>query len=303
VPSNLRSDNAVITRGTKAVSMIYQLTARIPEFISKSHLERNEAWATYWSPVFRTLSTQSVNPRREVRHQALSYLQRCLLSPDLAASSTPSSEDSQRHNTEWVAIFHEVLLPLVLRLLKPEIYTLDPLGMSDTRTQAATMLCKVFLHYLDDLVEGARMSEVWLKVLEVLDRLMNSGQQQSRSGGGGRGGGMVGNDGGLEEQVPESLKNVLLVMAGAGYLVPPRSEEGERSEGEKGEGQDEGDGNERIWEETKRRVERFLPGLFAEVFPPPPPPGERGRGKGKEETHENKGEGDKDGGRTATEIK
>lgn len=147
------------------------------------------------------------------------------------------------------------------------------------------------------------MSEVWLKVLEVLDRLMNSGQQQSRSGGRGRGGGMVGNDGGLEEQVPESLKNVLLVMAGAGYLVPPRSEEGERSEGEKGEGEDEGDGNERIWEETKRRVERFLPGLFAEVFPPPPPPGERGRGKGEEETHENKGEGDKDGGRTATEIK
>jgi golgi-specific brefeldin A-resistance guanine nucleotide exchange factor 1 len=251
-------------RGTKAISIIYQLTSRIPEFISNSHLERNEAWATYWSPIFRTLSTQSVNPCREVRHQSLSYLQRCLLSPGLTSSSTTNSstidvntESEEQHNTEWIAIFHEVLFPLLLRLLKPEIFSLDPLGMSGTRTQAATLLCKVFLHYLVRLVERDRMLAVWLKVLDVLDRLMNSGQ----SGGGAAGNSGGGGAEGLEEQIPESLKNCLLVMEGSGYLKPPTRAEDEKE----GESESEADG--RIWEETRRRVERFLPGMFEQVFP------------------------------------
>lgn len=110
------------------------------------------------------------------------------------------------------------------------------------------------------------MLEVWLKVLDVLDRLMGSGQSAS-SGGGPVGMGM------LEEQVPESLKNILLVMADGGYLVPPGSlsspeREGMEGGGAGGGGSREGGGNEdMIWEETRRRVERFLPGLFGQVFP------------------------------------
>jgi golgi-specific brefeldin A-resistance guanine nucleotide exchange factor 1 len=258
-------DNALVTRGTKAISIIYQLTSRIPEFISKSHLERNEAWATYWSPIFRSLSTQCVNPCREVRHQALSYLQRCLLSPDLTSSST-NQEDQQ---TEWIAIFSEVLFPLLLRLLKPEIYHLDPLGMSETRTQAATLLCKVFLHYLVRLAERGRMLEIWLKVLDVLDRLMNTGQSGAGDG--------------LEEQVPESLKNILLVMADAGYLIPVASQEAAEEE--------ERERNERVWEETRRRVERFLPGLFGQLFPDLP----QQRGKVERKDREEVEEARKDG--------
>ena len=51
---------------------------------------------------------QCINPCREIRHHALSTLQRTLLSLDLAL-------DDQK---EWTAIFDEVLFPLVLRLLK-----------------------------------------------------------------------------------------------------------------------------------------------------------------------------------------
>lgn len=54
-----------------------------------------------------------------------------------------------------------------------------------------------------------------------------------------------------EEAVPESLKNILLVMADGGYLVPPTENE-KPSE---------------IWEETWKRVDRFLPDLFREIFP------------------------------------
>jgi brefeldin A-resistance guanine nucleotide exchange factor 1 len=55
----------------------------------------------------------------------------------------------------------------------------------------------------------------------------------------------------LEEAVPESLKNIILVMGGAGYLSRP-SEDPE---------------NEKMWTETKKKLDRFLPNLFSDVFP------------------------------------
>lgn len=162
--------------------MIYQLTNRVPALIEQSHLERNEglhlhnrntwhlltrlAWITYWSPIFQALRTQCLNPCREIRQQAFSCLQRSLLSPELA------SADHQ----EWTAIFGEVLFPLISRLLKLEVYQSDPVGMSETRVQAATLLCKIFLHYLVLLSEWNGMLDLWLKILDIMDRLMNSGQ-------------------------------------------------------------------------------------------------------------------------------
>ena len=113
--------------------------------------------------------------------------------------------------------------------------------MSDTRVQAANLLCKIFLHYLVLLSEWDGMLDLWLKILDIMDRLMHSGQGDN-----------------LEEAVPESLKNILLVMADGGFLTPP-SEESKGSE---------------LWDETCKRVDRFLPNLIAEIFPqtnsPPP---------------------------------
>ena len=162
-------ENEVVSRAIKAVIMVYQLTNRVPSLIEQSHLERNEAWTTYWSPIFRALSTQCINPCREIRHQAFSGLQRALLSPELASTD----------HLEWTAIFGEVLFPLIKRLLKPEIYQSDPIGMSETRVQAATLLCKIFLHYLVLLSEWEGMLELWLRILDIMDRLMNSGQGDS----------------------------------------------------------------------------------------------------------------------------
>lgn len=55
--------------------------------------------------------------------------------------------------------------------------------------------------------------------------------------------------------MPESLKNILLVMASGKYLVPPEEDKK----------------NEKLWKETWNRLERFLPGFLEELFPPPPP--------------------------------
>ncbi|OJJ50935.1 hypothetical protein ASPZODRAFT_55909 [Penicilliopsis zonata CBS 506.65] len=222
------SENPIVTRGVEAISVIQVLSRRVPVLIKQSHLEETEAWAAYWSPIFQSLTTQCINPCREIRHSAVSMLQRSLLSVELLSSD----------EREWTAIFDEVLFPLILRLLKPEVFHSDPAGMGQTRVEVAILLCKIFLRYLDQLPNRDGMLPLWLKILDILDRMMNSGQGDS-----------------LEEAILESLKNILLVMADGGYLVDPTKDPAK----------------ETVWVETRKRLDRFLPRLFDEVFPPAPP--------------------------------
>ncbi|KAF2739098.1 hypothetical protein EJ04DRAFT_458596 [Polyplosphaeria fusca] len=223
-PKKKPESDEIVVRGSKAMAIVFEMSSRVPKFIEQSHLETNEAWTAYWSPILKTLTHQCLNPCREIRQQAFGSLQRTLLSNELA---------SQDHK-EWTAIFSEVLFPLITQLLKPEVFQSDPLGMSETRVRAATLLCKVFLHYLVLLADWEGMLDLWLKIVTILDRLINSGQGDN-----------------LEEAVSENLKNVLLVMSNAGLLAPPE---------EKPE-------NEAIWNETWKRVNRFLPNFYAELFP------------------------------------
>jgi golgi-specific brefeldin A-resistance guanine nucleotide exchange factor 1 len=196
------------------------------------------AWSAYWLPIFEALTTQCTNPRREIRQLAFNSLQRALFSPELTSSD----------HREWTAIFGEVLFPLILRLLKPEVFSSDRDGMSETRVQAASLLCKVFLQYLVLLSEWEGMLDLWLKIIDIMDRLMNSGQGDS----------LVRNPFCTaelvpvcshstlqEEAVPENLKNVLLFMSSNGYLVPPSQDPTK----------------EKLWSESWKRIDRFLPEL------------------------------------------
>lgn len=127
------------------------------------------------------------------------------------------------------------------------------MGMGETRVQAATLLCKIFLHHLVLLSECDGMLDLWLKILDIMESLMKSGQADS----------LVSFFPCLvfvsqsakcmlqDEAVPESIKNILLVMADGGFLKPP-------AEGEK---------SSRIWKETWNRVDRFLPDMFRDIFP------------------------------------
>lgn len=154
-------------------------------------------------------------------------------------------------------MFTEVLFPLVTQLLKPEVYQSDPLGMSETRVRAATLLSKVFLHYLVLLGDmgGKELLDLWLKVVTIMDRLINSGQgdnlvsfhlHMQKCGMGDANVFVL-----QEEAVSENLKNMLLVMSNGGYLAPP----------------DEKPEQEELWNETWKRVNRFLPQFFEELFP------------------------------------
>ncbi|KAJ8611703.1 hypothetical protein MRB53_037814 [Persea americana] len=269
------------------------------------------AWTTYWTPPFRTLTTHSLNPCRQLRVQAIASLQRLLLSPSLSAPSTAPLDLRQT-----TSLFTDVLFPLVQQLLKPEVSQTDPVGMVETRLQAAILCCKVYLRYLDTLLtvpsaksrdangdrtpphptpqeipmsplspqdtssiaelssnssptnpahiidpSTARAPDVgvklWSRILSMLERLVkNNGA-----------GNVNGNVDGLEEAVPEGIKNILLVMAAGDYLAPPWDEKG------RGEPADRVEGRytlqERLWNVSTKRLERYLPELVPAVFPAP----------------------------------
>ena len=128
-------------------------------------------------PILESLTRQSINPCREVRTSALSHLQRLLLLPDLLPPQSPQT-------AYWPEIiFDKSLLHLVNELLRPEVFASDKRGMGETRVQAQGLLCKIFLHYLNRLVEedggatGQAVLTVWSGILDVLIRLVGSGQR------------------------------------------------------------------------------------------------------------------------------
>lgn len=227
---------------------------------------------------------------REVRNRGISVLLRILLSEDPVKPEDVNTDDEQeaededsddekknKGDNEWTAIFSEVLFPLVARLLKPEVHKGDQMGMGETRVTMVTVLCKVFLRYFDllgkipgrvvriaapeeqDVQEAQAQKPVerteyvlvraWTGTLELLDRLMNAsvGTKEGEA---------------LEEAVTEGVKNVLLVLGDGGYLVRPKAEDMGRQD----------DMTVQLWAETSRRLEVFLPGLLAELFPVPKAP-------------------------------
>ncbi|KAL7927303.1 hypothetical protein ACQKWADRAFT_276320 [Trichoderma austrokoningii] len=222
-PAKREADPQVVARGCQAVNALHGMTSRIPQLMQQSHLESSEAWSAYWLPILQALTTQCTNSCRDVRQLSFSALQRSLLSPDLTCSDPK----------EWTAIFSQVLFPLIFRLLKPEVFSSDRDGMSEMRVQVSSLLCKVFLQYMVLLSEWDGMLDLWIKIIEIMDRLMNSGQGDS-----------------LAEAVRENLKNVVLFMATSGYLVSPEKDASRK----------------KLWDETWERVDRFLPDLRNDII-------------------------------------
>lgn len=124
-----------------------------------------ETWRQYILPLLMSLSHQSTNAAREVRHAAISHLQRTLLGPHLLL------DESCQNQVEDV--FNRVVFPLLDELLKPQTYQRDPLGMSETRVKACALLCKSFMHLEVREDVKADFKNFWIRILDLLDRLMN----------------------------------------------------------------------------------------------------------------------------------
>ncbi|KAG6832717.1 hypothetical protein H0H92_012289 [Tricholoma furcatifolium] len=230
----LTSANSLqVARGKRAVDLLSNLNKFLPKFLDLTHSPKQQIWRQYCLPMLASLSRQSTNAAREVRHNAITQLQRFLLGPHILFEGAD--------HTHVEEIFNRVVFPLLDDLLKPDVFHRDPQGMPETRLRASALLCKAFMHL--DVREDQSKADVrilWIQILDLLDRLMNIDKSDQ-----------------LYEAIPESLKNVLLVMNAAGILVPP-SEPDTRNERQ-----------QTLWTATHERMERFLPGFLAEVIPQP----------------------------------
>lgn len=177
-------------------------------------------WTQGWCPLLQGIARLCCDTRKQIRMSAITYLQRALLVHDLQTLTGP----------EWEACFHRVLFPLLSQLLQPLGTSKDLVSMEETRMRAATVLSKVFLHHLTPLLSLPTFASLWLIILDFMDKYMHADGSDL-----------------LAEAIPESLKNMLLVMESAGVFTQDHS----------------------LWPLTWQRIGRFLPMLKDELFQPP----------------------------------
>ncbi|XP_063985366.1 Golgi-specific brefeldin A-resistance guanine nucleotide exchange factor 1 [Diachasmimorpha longicaudata] len=177
-------------------------------------------WPHAWRPLLQGIARLCCDSRRPVRAAAITYLQSTLLAHDL----------SQLSAVEWSQCLEQVLFPLLAQLLGP-ICGNDPVGVEETRIRAAMLLSKVFLHHLTPLLTLPGFLPLWLTVLDLMRAFMHADNSEL-----------------LFEAIPESLKNMLLVMSSTGVLTSSSN----------------------LWEPTWRTINSFLPNLKGELFPDPP---------------------------------
>lgn len=225
------TESPTVERGRKAIDLLADLKRFIAPLSAAGKLPPTNAWRQYCLPLLSSLGKQSTNPSRLVRNVAIVQLQRLLLGSQLVYDETDHSYVEE--------IFNSIIFPLVDDLLKPQVYHLDPSGISETRLRASTLLCKAFMHFeVRDRHRKVDVRVIWIEILDLLDSLISVEKSEQ-----------------LYEAVSESLKNAVLVMNAAGILVPPSEhcDEQQRT----------------FWSATHARLERFLPGFLAEVIPAP----------------------------------
>ncbi|KAM9133467.1 Golgi-specific brefeldin A-resistance guanine nucleotide exchange factor 1 isoform 8-T10 [Pangshura tecta] len=188
----------------------------------KIEADSQTLWSNCWCPLLQGIAWLCCDARRQVRMQALTYLQRALLVHDLQALDA----------LEWESCFNKVLFPLLTKLLE-NVSPADVGGMEETRMRASTLLSKVFLQHLSPLLSLTTFAALWLTILDFMDKYMHAGSSDL-----------------LPEAIPESLKNMLLVMDTAGIFHSADSRTGYSD----------------LWEITWERIDCFLPRLRDELF-------------------------------------
>nr|XP_029496594.1 Golgi-specific brefeldin A-resistance guanine nucleotide exchange factor 1-like isoform X1 [Oncorhynchus nerka] len=210
------------TRASSIYSSWAEEQRRLEPVGKKIEADSQTLWTSCWCPLLQGIAWLCCDARRLVRMQALTYLQRALLVHDLQTLDA----------VEWESCFNKVLFPLLTKLLD-NISPADVCGMEETRMRACTLLSKVFLQHLSPLLSLSTFTALWLTILDFMDKYMHAGSSDL-----------------LLEAIPESLKNMLLVMDTAGIFHSADSRTGYSD----------------LWEITWERIDCFLPNLREELF-------------------------------------
>lgn len=191
--------------------------------------EMSLLWVKCWCPLMQGIARFCCDTRKEIRMAAQTVLQRALLAEDLQTLSA----------TEWENCFNQVLFPMLSSLL--EIVSADPLGLEESRMRGATLLCKAFLQHLNTLISLSTFTALWMTILDFMDKYMNADNSDL-----------------LYEAIPESLKNMLLVMSTAGIFECP-SDDPSNSDSKCRQ-------YSALWQVTWERIDCFLPNLKSDLI-------------------------------------
>ncbi|VDN06562.1 unnamed protein product [Thelazia callipaeda] len=177
-------------------------------------------WCHCWRPLLQCMARNCCDCRRQVRTQAINFLVRAFLIPEMQAMQ----------GEQWEDCFAEVLFPLLQKLLE-NLSPMDPIGMEETRVRAMQLVSKILLNHLTPLSSMRSFSCLWLHLLDYMDQYLHADRSDL-----------------LSEAIPESLKNMILVMDNTEMFnnIPD------------------------LYEMTVKRIGVFLPELLAEVMPGPP---------------------------------
>ena len=155
-----------LQRGKQSVDLLFDLRKFITKFSEKDHVPAEQLWKQCCVPLISSLSRQSTNASREVRHTALIHLQRILLGQQVLLPGVEGVSET---------VFDVIVFPLLDSLLQPQIVRRDPRGIPETRLRASVLLCKVFMQL--EVNDGAKEKDIlplWIEILDILDRLMNA---------------------------------------------------------------------------------------------------------------------------------
>lgn len=197
-------------------------------------------WQMAWCPLLQGMARMCCDTRKSVRQTAITYLQRALLAHELQNLTS----------LEWEACFLQVFFPMLSRLLEVTPIV-DQFNLEETRVRASNLLCKVFLQHLLSLSSLPHFPDLWFGILDFMEKYL-----------------CLGNSDLLSEAIPESLKNMLLVMSTQGVLDVSVSNNRSGST----VSLNENNTSLKLLEMTWLRIEQFLPQFMKQLFPAIIPP-------------------------------
>ncbi|KAK2726101.1 hypothetical protein QYM36_000531, partial [Artemia franciscana] len=145
-----------------------------------------EIWEKGLCPVLQGFARLCCDSSKDVRTKAITYLQRALLMIEELKAN------------QWESCFNCVLFPLLEQLLDNKGHKY--VGIDETRMRASALLSKVFLQHLQLLVVLPTFTALWLMILESMEKYSKTESDL------------------LADAIPESMKNMLLVMETAGVF-------------------------------------------------------------------------------------
>ena len=175
---NSSQKQSSLDTGISSLNLLFKVHLKLCQSYKDDH-----GWSVFFLPVLCGLGQQVYHPSKEIRQTSITLLQRALL-----------LKEFQEFHGKRLDIFDKILFPLLIDLTKPEVFSLNPSGISETKMRAYAMVCKIFLQFLSNCETEKDLEGTWKSLLDITELYIKSDLSF------------------LKESISESITNVLLVM-------------------------------------------------------------------------------------------